>query len=371
MNRFVYINENQRFLEKGVKISEGGLSRNFAIMTWIYEHVDHLHIVKLHKNKLINALRVLYTLLFSKHDDIFFQYTTVGIPLFRKHFIWSSLSRFYLICLKYSCNQNTIIFDVADLKYEQSIDLEINSNKILEIQKFEDVFFRFPAKFIFASESMRKYAADKYAIPLDNTDVCINGGNKLIRDYDLSRYESLLNNSNIKFVYAGSLNQGRSVEKMIKAFPDRTGLQMIVMGPGGEWIQAEAIGGNIHYLGALEEEEAHQITSRCDIGLIPYDNSRMYFNLAYPTKLSFYITAKIPYLSTPVQEANILFDKYGLGIIAELDQWNTLYTQIDPTIILSQHQIVNSVSDNFYWNSILDNNLFIKSKFIANGENSF
>jgi hypothetical protein len=241
----------------------------------------------------------------------------------------------------------------------------------LEIQKFEDVFFRFPAKFIFASESMRKYAADKYAIPLDNTDVCINGGNKLIRDYDLSRYESLLNNSNIKFVYAGSLNQGRSVEKMIKAFPDRTGLQMIVMGPGGEWIQAEAIGGNIHYLGALEEEEAHQITSRCDIGLIPYDNSRMYFNLAYPTKLSFYITAKIPYLSTPVQEANILFDKYGLGIIAELDQWNTLYTQIDPTIILSQHQIVNSVSDNFYWNSILDNNLFIKSKFIANGENSF
>jgi hypothetical protein len=36
--------------------------------------------------------------------------------------------------------------------------------------------------------------------------------------------------------------------------------------------------------------------ARCDVGLIPYDDSREYYNIAYPTKLSSYIVAGIPFL---------------------------------------------------------------------------
>lgn len=75
-------------------------------------------------------------------------------------------------------------------------------------------------------------------------------------------------------------------------------------------------------MGSYSEEEAIQIVSSCDIGLVPYDESRLYYNMCYPTKNSFYITAGIPILIIPLEESLNQLEKYDILFIEKLENWD-------------------------------------------------
>ena len=356
MNRTIYINENYKLLKASNNVVEGGLARNIAIMSWLQNNINSLKEIKLLNNRIINIIIVFFILLTERKSKIIFQYVTVGVPLFNGTLVGRTISDIFLQLVKLSSESNDIIFDISDLKYEQSIDLVIEKEKTERMKEFENEFFKLKVKYIFASFSMQEYACDKYGIPRENTEVLINGGN-----IPKSKSSNLLNIDfhKINYVYAGTLNQGRKIEEMIKQFPKSKELHLYLMGSEGEWILNDIEGKNITYLGEYPEEEAHEIVKMCDCGLIPYDDKKKYFNIAYPTKLSFYITAGIPFLSTPVDEVLKINKNYHIGFIEDITNWENLYENLDKRKLEIEKEKISKVKSNFYWENIISNSKFL------------
>ena len=169
---------------------------------------------------------------------------------------------------------------------------------------------------------MREYIVVRYRLDVRRTCVCVNGSDWVDTsiDTDYRRTEQ----SGPTYVYAGTLNKGRSIEEMVRIFMD-TNTKLILMGPHGEWIGKFARGKRtIRYLGAMAEQVAHRVCSLCDVGLIPYDETRFYYNIAFPTKLSFYVTAGIGVLSTPVAEVARMAPLCSRIVMAPMREWRDL-----------------------------------------------
>ncbi|MGO4961245.1 hypothetical protein ACTQ5X_05805 [Jeotgalibaca porci] len=349
MKKTIYINENYRFIQSDDDINEGGFSRNYFLMRWIQNNIVKLEEIKLGRKRIINTFRVYYQLLKPIRTSIIFQYPLLGIPIFNKNIIVKFNADLLLFVLKLISKRKDIIFDISDLKYEQSIDLKINANNLARMKEFEEKFFRLPAKFVFASDSMRKYAHEKYGISYTKSDTCKNGGKILSHKSKVDLDTSYIDETKMNFVYAGSLNKGRQIEIMIDNFPNDKNIHLYIMGNDGEWVTSYCKQDNITYLGALREEDAHFISSKCDVGLIPYDENKMYYNIAYPTKLSFYITAGIPFLSTPVKEALNIESIYKVGFTRKMSEWASFLSKIDKGTIAEEKEKITDIQNQFTW----------------------
>jgi glycosyltransferase involved in cell wall biosynthesis len=204
---------------------------------------------------------------------------------------------------------------------------------------------------------MKDYALKKYELNPQNVRVCINGG-PLLLNLNISSQYLFTSSNKIKFVYAGTLNRGRQIENMINIFSKNRNVELVLLGKDGEWIKNIPCSDNLHYLGPQDEFVAHYITSLCDIGLIPYDNSRSYFNIAYPTKLSFYLTAGIPFLSTPVSESISIFKKFEIGFIEEIENWASFIESLTLKLLKDQKKQAALVGEEFNWDAIFDRDLY-------------
>ncbi|MCH5138450.1 hypothetical protein JMF89_14740 [Clostridiaceae bacterium UIB06] len=358
LKRSIYSNNiyvNGLYREMNSKIVEGGTARDYAFMNWIKNSINNCKEIPLSPNRVKNIYRI-FTALISKRDfNIIFQYPRIGIPIYSS----ASIANLYIELVKFAAKNNNIIFDISDIKYEQVIDLNINVNNIEKIKRFENNFFRLPAKFIFAAYSMREYACKKYLLDIENTDVCINGG--IENTYSItSPLEKYIEKNKINYIYAGTLNKGRQIEEMISNFPNSEKHNLLLLGSEGEWINNYGLPRNIKYLGGIEEKEAHYLASKCDIGLIPYDESKLYYNIAYPTKLSFYITAGIPFLSTAVNEVKRINQKYGIGFTNEISNWSNVINNITLEQIEDIKTKISNIKEEFYWNTIFSKNKFIR-----------
>lgn len=342
------LNDDYRLLHGG-SIKEGGLARNEAILGWLREN-KKIEEIRLDKGRIKNAIITLKILRKTNNETIYMFYPTVGIPVLKDGIAGKLCSELFISSLNKACLHNRVMVDICDLKFEQSIDLEIDKDRLKAIKRTEKRLFDSPCEFVFASESMKEYAANKYSIPLHRCHVLDNGGNFEFAETDFPKASS-----KIKLVYAGTLNKGRCIETMIDSMKNVHNAVLYLCGTGGDWIREED---NIKYLGSLDESGAHYIVSQCDIGLIPYDSSRRYYNIAYPTKLAFYITAGIPFISTDVKEVKKIYDRYNIGYIAEIDAWNNLFESIDREEIKKQKDKIEIFSKEFSWdykckNSIL------------------
>ncbi|HIP14771.1 MAG TPA: hypothetical protein EYG74_04710 [Sulfurimonas autotrophica] len=96
----------------------------------------------------------------------------------------------------------------------------------------------------------------------------------------------------------------------------------------------------------------------CDIGLVPYDSSRFYYNLAYPTKLSFYITAGITFLSTDVQEVQKINEKYHFGIVENFQKWHDIFRVLTKEDIEPLKIRIKEYKSKFYWQNIFEIEIF-------------
>ena len=352
MERCIFINGNHRKFSG--RVMEGGYSRNVAWEKWLLNNTNRLKDIRLRDGKIFHNIQTYCILLFSRNKVILFLYPLVGVPLFYMNVFEKVLSSVFFICLDYSLKHNRVVFDISDLKYEQAVDLELmNKRAGIRGQEIEKRLFSTKAYFIFASYEMRRYACEKYGINFENTDVCINGGSTL----DVQVLENQIDLNEINYVYAGTLNRGRQIEQLIESFPKAPGIHLYLLGTNGEWIKE--MQGNITYLGPMEEVKAHYFVSLCDVGLIPYDESRLYYNIAYPTKLSFYITAKIPYISTPVKEVCRVDNDINGGWIESINKWTGLFNKLTKEEIARKKANIEVVSDDFLWDKIFSRNIFI------------
>lgn len=240
---------------------------------------------------------------------------------------------------------NRLFIEVNDLPYEQAIDLELPHNRM---NAFDDLLFRLRRiNFIFASVGMSHYICATYDTPWENCSVLINGG-PAAKSMPTATYQS----SCLSFVYAGTLNQGRQIEEMMLAFED-SHHRLYLLGENGNWIENFSYKrANIIYLGALDEERAHEFVSTCDVGLIPYDQSRSYYNMCYPTKASFYVTAGIPFLSTELTELKHHFGA-NRALFYKLEDWKTVISESDfPSTVSELKPRVRSMSADFQWQKL-------------------
>jgi hypothetical protein len=254
---------------------------------------------------------------------------------------------------------NKFYIDVADLPMEQAIDLELPIPEYL--REIEPFIFNDKSIYFFASNSMRNYSIKKYHLSNNHTHVWINGGHSVNKE--LISDGISIDIDKINYVYAGTLNKGRQIEFMIKFFSEINDKNLILMGSDGEWINELNLPKNITYLGALEEKHAHYIVSLCDIGLIPYDSQRPYYNIAYPTKLSFYITAGISFLSTNVQEVKDINNKYSIGYIKDIESWDLFIKSLSKSEILKKKENVINIKHKFLWSNIINKDLILNSDY--------
>lgn len=361
-----FVNDN--FLDKKINgIKEGGIVRNIAWIDFLKAYFPNTKFIDMkitHKIfKHIHYVWLFVISFFIYKDTFFFLYPRVGMPVLNKGIRGKIYRKTFLIILENLCKRkNSVIIDISDIKYEQAIDLELSSLDMQEIKRFEEALFSMDLKFIFASYSMREYAVKKHNIKRNKTCVCINGG-FICDDCKDTNFNFFNEQDKIKYVYAGTLNKGRMIEEMINAFPDDDKYCLILLGSSGEWINDYIIKSkrsNIKYLGAFEEKAARTIVSMCDIGLIPYDDNRLYYNIAYPTKLSFYITAGIPFLSTPVSEVKRVLSEYDIGFGKKISDWRDFVISMTKEDLLKKKQKISNFKHKFTWNEIFSNCDFLR-----------
>lgn len=327
-------------------ITEGGNSRNSAIIDEISKTNCEMFIFYPSNkiSRIILGLNVLFKFIFYKNEKLFIHYGVLPYLFTEKLISNRVILRFVFIFIKKLDKNNKITFEINDLPYEQAIDLELPKNNL---NKLDLKLFRLKnTQFVFASELMRSYVIGKYNISIKRTSVLINGAPKLLPHAGnpiKSKSEPL------NLVYAGSLNRGRQIELLIEIFKNNNN-NLYLLGAGGEWIcDLEYLGGNIKYLGSMDEKSAHAFVAKCDIGLLPYDETRFYYNLCYPTKASFYITAGIPFISTKLKEMQLHFSD-DVVMYQSICKWRDLINSDYLTVRAFEMQSnVRKISHQYEW----------------------
>lgn len=299
-------------------LSEGGDVRTNAFREFFQKHTSTEIMVYQNTSlihRLIRGIKFLIYLLLVKNKKLFIHY------IFLRHVFTDRLLGNVVFVnligwiIEYSSKKNSIFIEVNDLPYEQALDLDLPHNKLnifdIKLYSITDI------NFIFASFSMRDYVVDKYKLNMENTDVVINGGINLQNSLPIAK--DVINNPGcLRFVYAGSLHKGRQIEDMINIFK-QTKHKLFLLGSDGEWLK-EYVVENITYLGSMKEKDAHLFVSQCDMGVIPYDDSKFYYNLCCPTKASFYISAGIPFIATQTVELMKCFNS-SIATFMPVSQW--------------------------------------------------
>lgn len=348
-------------------VTEGGMSRNKAFHD--YFKAKKFKIVNISKSKLyllpFNILYTLFIILFTKKNTLFFQQFSL-FYLFTP-FIYNNNSIVTILrkIFAYTAQRNRVIIEINDLVWEQALDLKLQLKPCL--QPFEKFILTLPeVEYIVASYQMREFIIKEYQINPNTVSVIINGCHSFdaIMDYQIERYLPNFNNlrsSSLVLVYAGALNKGRQIELMLNQLSKLKSICVVLIGTGGEWIKHQDLNDNIMYLGAFEESVAQKIVSACDFGLIPYDETKMYYNLCYPTKASFYISSGIPFISTPLAELQYNFPDNPAAIFMPIEQWNEYIINASKFDVIELKKMALKQSSTLNWKYLFNNNLLMQS----------
>lgn len=342
-------------------VNEGGMARNRAFADKILSSNSKMLNMYLYKNnifkRIYKSICFFAFFLFKKQKSIFFHQFAFALIF---PFISKKISQyFYKIAIHSIAKKNKIHIEINDLRYEQAIDLELPVT--LSMLEFEDFIFTIPnCYYIFASHAMSDYVCEKYNIDSSYSQVVINGGPHLQSLPLILTDQKWTNSSKTKYVYAGSLNKGRQIENLIDIFKIDSNNLLILIGIWGEWLLTIDLPPNIIYLGDFKENVAQYIVSACDVGLIPYAEDRFYYNLCYPTKASFYITAGIPFLSTPLVELQNVFEDGEMCYFESFSKWQEFLKKIDKNSLEEVKKKINIEKQKFYWDYLIDTHFEFK-----------
>lgn len=353
------ISNNKYYLGRiSGKINEGGLARDIALKDYAVTHNFQIIDIR-YRNKFLDIwflIRLSSMFLLARKCTFIIQQNVLHVIFPKKIFFDLKLQSLEFGLLKYLASRNKVIIDINDLNYEQHIDIYNDENPYFKdfeknLLKINNIYF------VFASNLMCEYAIKHYNVQRSQAIVAINGTALKYSTIESNvNYFNNLDNSKLKFIYVGTLDRGRQIEDLLKIF-NNSKHYLILIGVGGEWIKSITHSSNIMYLGSFNEEEAFQITKQCDIALIPYDEKKLYYNICYPTKNSFYICSGLPVISTPLKETMNTFSAYDVFLFESLSKWNILINNLNLEQINRLKDNVNKIKKHFYWEHIFRNSL--------------
>jgi glycosyltransferase involved in cell wall biosynthesis len=349
------------FVHLNTKSNDGGLSRNLAFYEYYINKGAKVRNVFCRNKfrRILCAIDVLRVLFFSKNKIIFIHQGTIiylfPMSILKYSYFFNALFK----TLQHISNRNRLIVEVNDLPYEQAIDLELTVN--IKDKHFEGALYTLKKCFyIFASQQMNDYVKGMFKIQDGRSEVIINGSTKLdANDTVLAYSYSWINQPQYKCVYAGSLNKGRQIEALIELFTTINQFNLILLGDWGEWLLDYPLPSNVIYLGNKEHPIAQKIVSRCDLGLIQYNAERFYYNLCFPTKISFYLTAGLPVLTTPLTELKNHFGNSECVYFVEFDKWKAFLLCVNSEFINKAKINAKKESIDYEWTSVLTSSKFL------------
>jgi glycosyltransferase involved in cell wall biosynthesis len=350
------------FVHLNTDFNDGGLSRSSAFYEYYKNKGANARNV-FYKNKFRRALVILYVIkifFFSKNKTIFIHQGTILFlfpkPLLKYRPFFNAL--FGL--LQRTAKRNRLIIEVNDLPYEQAIDLELVIDE-LDRQLEEALYTLENCFYIFASHQMNGYVKGKFKIKDGHSETVINGATKLDASTGSSGLYEWMDQPSYKCGYAGTLNRGRQIESLIELFKGLSNINLILLGEWGEWLLDYNLPSNVIYLGNKSNSVAQQIISTCDFGLIQYNSDRFYYNLCFPTKISFYLTAGIPVLTTPLTELLYHFENSKSVYFVEFDGWEAFLLSINSEFIDKAKRNAKIEGIDYEWHSILSSSKFLNT----------
>lgn len=342
---------------KGI-VSEGGAVRNDAF----YQHfllrpdVDIIELAATNIfHRIANTLWFVFYFGFRRNHHIYMNFAAIFV-LFPTFLFRTAIAGLIFKLLDQLSKRHVLHVEINDLPFEQSLDLKLPNFSYY--QSFQRNLFKLnKVKFDFASYNMRSYVIEEYHLETERTQVIINGATQL-KDFDESRYDTLFGKKSgkLKYVYVGTLNKGRQIEDLIQVFR-QSPHELFLLGSGGDWIPKTLEDyeiDHIKYLGVFSDFVALQISSLCDVGVIPYDESRFYYNICYPTKVSFYLAAGLPILSTRLQETQQVLKDKEVAWFSPIDTWEEAIANVRKEDIQILRKNVLFFRSQFYWCSLLE-----------------
>jgi glycosyltransferase involved in cell wall biosynthesis len=124
----------------------------------------------------------------------------------------------------------------------------------------------------------------------------------------------------VRIAYTGSLYRDRAVlEATIRELleSDTAKLELVLAGPGGEWLADTFPDERVRYVGWLGARECEELLASCDLGLLPYFGDEPYYRLVHPTKLSVYLACGLPIVSGDAAHVAAFVSRHGVGVAAD------------------------------------------------------
>jgi glycosyltransferase involved in cell wall biosynthesis len=143
------------------------------------------------------------------------------------------------------------------------------------------------------------------------------------------------------FLYQGAFTQGRNLEQLIAQWPT-TDPRAILWLRGPHWSYVDKLvelargtgllGTRIFFPDAVTEAELVSAAAQADVGIIPYDHTMNGNKYACPNKLSQYMAAGLPILTTELDFVASLVRRHDLGAVFSFTGQPSLATATSPLV---------------------------------------
>ena len=156
-------------------------------------------------------------------------------------------------------------------------------------------------------------------------------------------------------LYQGAVNIGRGIEWIMAAMPYMQDCQLVVAGVGDVYEKlkqdaSEAKLDNVTFLGRVEPDVLHCLTSSASLGLSLLENRGLNYYYSLPNRIADFVQAGVPVLATDFPEIRRVVETYGIGTLvkpAPFDAATQQSTSPDP------RRLADTIHDTLvYWDSL-------------------
>ncbi|MFA7628073.1 MAG: glycosyltransferase [Candidatus Dojkabacteria bacterium] len=182
----------------------------------------------------------------------------------------------------------------------------------------ERSFLKYCDKVVVNGPSIKQWYENEYNT--EGVEVVLNA---TVRKEDVKKVEknSLhdklgIPSDEIIFGYVGSFTKGRSLEALVKIFPELKGKHLVLAGRDGEEEMVKEAArkfSNIHFIGSLRWDKIPEFTRSIDVGLVLLEKVSLNYYYNLPTKLFQYLASGRPVIVSDFPDMGNLIDKYDAG----------------------------------------------------------
>lgn len=166
--------------------------------------------------------------------------------------------------------------------------------------------------FITASESYSLWFAEKYGV---EKPIVVQNFPERVENLDFIAEES----SKKIIIYQGTINPFRGLDKLIPALKKIDNAELWIFGNGpklDEYKQLTkklVLDKKVKFFGAISPQKLKEFTTKADVGISIEENNGLSYYYSLPNKISDYIQARIPVLTSDFPEMKKIVENFNVG----------------------------------------------------------